>query len=121
MFAVRWTGCVQPQFNETYTFYATADDGVLLWVNGQLLANGWVDEAPTTYQGSITLQAQQLYNIEMEYYQNGGGAVASLAWSSPSTPQATIPQTQLYPYTNPPPTVVLTSPPTAPVTLPPPV
>ena len=109
-YAVRWTGAVEPQFNETYTFYAAADDGVRLWVNGQQLANGWVDEGTTTYQGSITLKAQQLYNIRMDYYQNGGGAVAQLQWSSPSTPQAVIPQTQLYPYTNPPPTVVMASP-----------
>ena len=109
-FATRWTGSVQPQFNETYTFYATVDDGVRLWVNGQLLANGWVDQAATTYSNAITLKAQQFYNLRMEYYQGGGGAVATLAWSSPSTPQAVVPQTQLYPFTNPPPTVVLTAP-----------
>ena len=109
-FAVRWTGSVQPQFNETYTFYATADDGVRLWVNGQEQVNGWVNEAATTYQGTLTLKAQQLYNIEMDYYQNGGGAVAELQWGSPSTAQAIIPQTQLYPYTNPPPVVILSSP-----------
>jgi uncharacterized repeat protein (TIGR03806 family) len=110
VFATHWTGSVQPQFNETYTFYATADDGVRLWVNGQLLANSWIDQAPAAYQGSITLKAQQLYNIRMDYYQNGGGAEAMLAWSSHSTPQAIIPQTQLYPFTNPPPAVVLTAP-----------
>ncbi len=109
-FTARWTGSVQPQFNETYTFYATSDDGVRLWVNGQLLVNAWIPQVATTYQGSITLNAQQLYNIRMDYFQAGGGAEAMLAWSSPSTPQAIIPQTQLYPYTNPPPTVVLSSP-----------
>ena len=109
-FIVRWTGSVQPQFNETYTFYSTTDDGVRLWVNGQLLIDDWVDQAATTKSGSITLNAQQLYNIRMEYYQNGGDASAVLQWSSPSTTQAIIPQTQLYPFTNPPPTVVLTSP-----------
>jgi hypothetical protein len=67
-FTARWTGSVQPQFNETYTFYVTGDDGVRLWVNGQLLADGWVNQEPTTYQGSITLKAQQLYNIRMDYY-----------------------------------------------------
>jgi uncharacterized repeat protein (TIGR03806 family) len=75
-----------------------------------LLADAWVDQASTTYQGSITLKAQQLYNIRMDYYQNGGGAVAQLQWSSPSTTKATIPQTQLYPYSNPPPGVVMNTP-----------
>ena len=109
-FTVRWTGSVQPQFNETYTFYTTADDGVRLWVNGQLLVDNWVDQAATTKSGSITLKAQQLYNLRMEYYENGGNAVALLAWSSPSTTQAIIPKSQLYAFTNPPPTVVLLSP-----------
>jgi hypothetical protein len=36
--------------------------------------------------------------------------MAQLLWSSPSTMQAIIPQTQLYPYTNPPPVVILSSP-----------
>ncbi len=110
-YAVRWTGSVQPQYSGTYTFYATADDGVILYVNGQNLINKWVDEAATNYQGSITLNAQQLYNIELEYYyRNDDGAQVSLSWSSPSTPQAVIPQSQLYPFTNPPPSVVLSSP-----------
>src|ERR1035441_9012804 len=46
----------------------------------------------------------------MDYYQNGGGAVAQLQWSSPSTTKATIPQTQLNPFTNPPPGVVMNTP-----------
>ena len=33
-FSVRWTGQVQAQFSQTYTFYTTSDDGVRLWVNG---------------------------------------------------------------------------------------
>jgi hypothetical protein len=109
-FSVRWTGSVQPLFNEAYTFYATADDGVRVWLNGQLLINGWVDQPPTTYQAIVTLRAQQLYTVQIDYYQHLGGAVAQLAWSSPSTVQTIIPQSQLYPYTNPPPVVVLVSP-----------
>ena len=109
-FTVRWLGSVQPQFSGTYTFTLTADDGARLWVNGQELVDAWLDEAPTVYQGTITLKAQQLYNIEMDYYQNGGGATAELEWSGAATPLEVIPETQLYPYTNPPPTVILESP-----------
>ncbi len=110
-YTVLWTGSVQPQYTEDYTFYATADDGVRLFVNGQEIINGWTNQPPTTYQASLPLVAQELYNIEMDYYyQNDGGAEAELAWSSPSTPQGIIPESQLYPYTNPPPAVVLVSP-----------
>ena len=109
-FTARWTGSVQPQFDGTYTFYAASDDGVRLWVNGQLLVDDWKPQGLTTNQGSIPLKAQQFYNIRMDYYQGAGSAGAILAWSNPSTPQTVIPQTQLYPYTNPPPTVLLTAP-----------
>ena len=110
-FAVLWSGSVLPQFNETYTFSARTDAGVLLWVNGQLLINGWVNQTPATRTASLPLVAQQRYDIVMEYfYQNQGGAVAQLSWSSPSTPLQIIPASQLFPATNPPPVVSLTSP-----------
>ena len=112
-YTVRWTGCVQPQFTEPYTFYTTADDGVRLYINGKLLIDNWVVQTATTRSNTITLAAQQLYNIQLDYFYgatNGGGSQVSLSWSSPSTPQTIIPQTQLYPFTNPPPTIVLASP-----------
>jgi uncharacterized repeat protein (TIGR03806 family) len=109
-FTARWTGMVQPQYSETYTFTTTTDDGVRLWVNGQLIIDQWVDQGPTPWSGTIALKAQQRYNIRMDYYENAGGAVATLSWSSPSSPQAIIPTSQMYPVTNPPPVVVLTAP-----------
>jgi hypothetical protein len=111
-FTVRWIGQVQPRFTETYTFYVVADDGVRLWVNNQLLVDRWIDQSPTEYAGFIQLQAGVLYDLKMEMYENGGGAVARLLWSSPSVSKEVIPSTQLYPpiSSNIPPSVTLTSP-----------
>jgi hypothetical protein len=109
-YTVAWTGCVQAQFSEPYTFYVTNDDGVRLYVNGQLLINSWTDQPPASHSGSITLAGQQLYNLRMEHYQHTNNAEVVLAWSSPSTPLAVIPAAQLYPYTNPPPSIVWRSP-----------
>ena len=110
-FTARWTGSLQPQYSETYTFTTIADDGVRLWVNGQLLVDDWAAQSSAaTNNNSITLNAQQLYNLRLDYFQNSSNAVAQLLWSSPSTAQAIIPQTQLYPFTNPPPTIVLSGP-----------
>jgi hypothetical protein len=100
-YTVRWVGLVQPQFSETYTFWTTTDDGTRLWVNGQELVNEWNPEPATTWSGTIVLQAGQLYSLEMDYFQAGGGAAAELQWSCPSLQQTVIPQTQLYPLTNP--------------------
>ena len=96
-FSIRWTGFVEAEFSQTYTFYTLTDDGVRLWVNGQLLIDRWVNQGPTEYNGSITLQAGTKYAIQMDYYDHTGGAVARLFWSSPSTPREIIPQSQLYP------------------------
>jgi uncharacterized repeat protein (TIGR03806 family) len=113
-FTARWLGAVQPQFTETYTFYTTSDDGVrlFLWVNNQkvTVVDSWVDQGPTEHSGTIALNAGQRYNVEMDYYENGGGAVATLSWSSASTAKAIIPQTQLYTASNQPPVVIVTAP-----------
>lgn len=42
-YSVRWTGQVQALETGTYTFSTTADDGVRLWVNGQLLIDRFSD------------------------------------------------------------------------------
>ncbi|HKS36359.1 MAG TPA: PA14 domain-containing protein, partial [Verrucomicrobiae bacterium] len=95
-FSVRWTGQAQPQFSETHTFYTRTDDGVRLWVNGSLIIDKWIDQGPTEWSGSLALTGGVKYNIQMEYYENGGGAVAQLSWSSPSQAKQIIPQSRLF-------------------------
>ena len=94
--SARWTGLVQAQYSQTYTFTTLSDDGVRLFVNGQELINDWTDHSPRTDSATIVLQAGQQYAIEMDYYQDAYGATAQLLWSSPSTPQQVIPTSQLY-------------------------
>jgi CubicO group peptidase (beta-lactamase class C family) len=94
-FSVRWTGQVEARFSEIYKFYTFTDDGVRLWINGQLIINQWIDQKKEN-SGSITLVAGQRYNIKMEFYENGSGATAQLSWSSPSQSKQIIPQSQLY-------------------------
>ncbi|MHC4702858.1 MAG: PA14 domain-containing protein, partial [Planctomycetota bacterium] len=94
-FSCRWTGEVEAAFTETYTFYAAADDGVRLWIDGVQLVNAWVDQGTTEYRGEIDLVAGNTYSVVMEQYENGGGATAYLRWSSPSTPKQIIPQAAL--------------------------
>jgi hypothetical protein len=110
-FTVRWTGTLQPQFNETYSFQTTPGALARLYVNGRLLIDDWPDQIPApTSLRSLALDAQQLYNVELDYCQQPGHPSFALSWSSPSTPQVVVPQSQLYPFTNPPPDVVLTAP-----------
>ncbi|MBC8472601.1 MAG: hypothetical protein H8D56_24315, partial [Planctomycetes bacterium] len=94
-FSARWTGEVEAAFTETYTFYTSTDDGVRLWIDGQQIVNRWIDQGTTEHRGTIDLVAGSSYSLVMEYYENGGGAVAELRWSSPSTPKDLIPQAAL--------------------------
>jgi len=110
LYSVRWTGQVQPLFSETYTFYTQSDDGVRLWVNGVQLVDDWTNQGVTEKSGSIVLQAGQKYDIVIEYYENTGEAVTKLLWSSPNTPKAIVPASQLFPANvAPPPPVVPTN------------
>jgi hypothetical protein len=91
-FSVRWTGEIEVEFSEPYTFHTNTDDGVRLWVNDQLIINRWVDRrAPTEAKGTVELIGGQRIPFVMEYYESGGDAVAELRWESPSLPKQIIP------------------------------
>ncbi len=97
-FSVEWSGQIQAQFTETYTFYTNVDDGVRLSVNGTPLIDDWNDHAlPVTDSGSIALVAGQTYDIQLQYFEDTGGAGIQLLWSSASTPEEVVPASQLYP------------------------
>jgi hypothetical protein len=95
-FSVRWTGQVQPRYSQTYTFHTRTDDGVRLWINGVLLIDKWQDQSATEWSASIALTAGQKYDVRLDYYENGGAAVAQLSWSSASQVKEIIPAAQLY-------------------------
>ncbi len=95
-FSVRWTGQVEPVITETYAFRATTDDGVRLWVDGQLIIDRWVDQQSATATGNIQLIGGNRYDIVMEFYENTGAASTKLEWSSTTTALEVIPQSQLY-------------------------
>ena len=77
-FSARWAGSFDFAAGE-YAFVATADDGVRLWIDGEQVVDGWIDQAPTTYQVTRTLSAGP-HTVQMDYYEHLGGAVAKLDW-----------------------------------------
>jgi glucose/arabinose dehydrogenase len=102
-FSVRWTGQIEARNSELYTFYTTTDDGVRLTINGQQVINSFIDQASTTRTGTFQMVAGQKYNIQMDYYENGGLADAKLEWSSASQARQIVPRSQLYSTAPPPP------------------
>ncbi|MFO1482182.1 MAG: Ig-like domain-containing protein [Verrucomicrobiaceae bacterium] len=94
-FSVRWHGCVVPRFTERYRFTTVSDDGVRLWINGQLLIDNWTHHAEAADAGEIDLVAGVPVTLKMEFYENGGDAVARLLWESASQPSEVVPSSQL--------------------------
>ncbi|MBC8134339.1 MAG: hypothetical protein H8F28_00450 [Fibrella sp.] len=98
-FSVRWEGQVEAPVTGSYTFTTNSDDGVRLSVNGSQIINNWTDHGPIDDSGTITLTAGQKYDLKMEFYEAGGGAVAKLDWLYPGQGRQRVPQTRLYPAT----------------------
>lgn len=77
-FSVRWTRDLD--FSAaTYRFYVHVDDGVRLWLDGQLLIDAWHEAMLATYTAELVL-AKGRHHLVMEYYEHTGNAVAQLAW-----------------------------------------
>ena len=96
-FSARWTGQIAPHSSETYAFSMIADDGVRLWIDGQLIIDSWSSHDSGELQGAIMLEAGHRYDIRLEYYEDTGTAAISLSWSSPNQKREIVPTAQLYP------------------------
>ena len=78
-FSVRWTG-EQLLTSGPHRFRVTADDGVRLWVGGELIIDQWHDHATTVYEADTVL-GDGIYSITLEYYEHVGDARIKLEWS----------------------------------------
>ncbi len=99
-FSVRWTGSIIALHDEEYTFYTRFNDGVRLWIDGELLIDEWTENEQDLVRdasATFTMQKGYFYEIKMEYFERKNNAMAILSWSSPSTPKQVIPEGQLFP------------------------
>ncbi|MDZ7264574.1 MAG: glycoside hydrolase family 3 C-terminal domain-containing protein [candidate division KSB1 bacterium] len=79
-FSARWTGKLVPPVTGRYRLGVMTDDGVRLYIDGKLVIEYWRDRGPTADVITMELEAGREYDVRMEYYENGGGAFASLGW-----------------------------------------
>ncbi len=92
-FSVRWTRTL-PFLPDTYRFFVRADDGVRLWVDGNLIIDQWHDAASATYWADLALTGGS-HNLRLEYYERTGGALVELWWElAPDTPTPTLTPTR---------------------------
>jgi hypothetical protein len=80
-FSARWTGSVVAPETGDYTFTVGSDDGVRLWIDGQLAIDHWYDQAHREQSSDpIPLTADSEHAIQFEYYENRGMASVDLQW-----------------------------------------
>ena len=84
-FSVRWTRNIETGGAGRYRFSVTADDGVRLWVNNSLVIDQWHNQPATTHWADVDLPTGSI-PVKMEYYENGGDALAFLSWTPLSAP-----------------------------------
>jgi hypothetical protein len=79
-FSVRWTHTLG--FTPgTYRFYASCDDGVRIYVDGNRVVDAWFNqELPNTRTGDVVLTSGQ-HTVVVEYYEHGGEASAHVWWN----------------------------------------
>ena len=81
VFAVRWTGDVEPVWSDVYTFHVEAYSGVRLWIDGELIIDRW-GFAPGVFTGTAKLRAGCRHGIRLEYHNTQYGGHVRLHWSS---------------------------------------
>lgn len=87
-FSVRWTRSLS--FSEgTYRFNATSDDGVRVWLDGDLIIDQWRDSSVVTYSAERYVSGGT-HAVRVEYYENNQTATMRFWWerldATPSYP-----------------------------------
>lgn len=80
-FSARWTGTFDFGEGGPYTFTATADDGVRVYVDDGLVIDGWFIQNATTYTSTVSVAAGQ-HVVRVEYFENDQEAMINVNWAA---------------------------------------
>lgn len=80
-FSIRWTGKIKSPVTGKVKIGATVDDGVRVWLDGQLIIEMWSGGARRLAEAEVDLKNNQIYDLKMEYFDNGFSAYAQLGWN----------------------------------------
>jgi hypothetical protein len=91
LYSVRWTGQVKMPAAGPVTFITESDDGVRLWINGQLVINNWTDHPRTENASAVGAPLGQWVDLRLEYYERAKESVIRLNWEYPGQARQIIP------------------------------
>jgi len=77
--SARWTS-IQYLNAGTYQFNVTVDDGVRIYIDGQIIIDQWHDQSATAYSANVAV-VTGTHAIQVDYYQGVGDASLSVSWN----------------------------------------
>lgn len=80
-FSVRWTGKLVPKETGNYLLSITGDDGYRLSLDGKKLIEDWTEHAPRKRGTVLSLEAGRAYDVVLEFYERGGGAMLKFSYA----------------------------------------
>lgn len=95
-FSARWTGWVDVPTDGSWIFSTEVDDGVRLYIDGNLLLDYWVPSSTIRTAAPIVLKAG-LHEISLQHYEGAVGAKMKLRWKGPGVSTQVIPASNLKP------------------------
>jgi hypothetical protein len=85
-FSVHWEGSVWADQPGIYTFTTRTDDGLRLWMDGQLVTDDWNNGPIREHEPKVLLSSGR-HEVWLEYYEQIWSAYAELTWAWSGTPQ----------------------------------
>ncbi len=96
-FSVQWLGYLVPSDSGPTTLWTESDDGVRVYVDGDLVIDNWTDHARTRDEVTIELTKGKPVAIAVQYYQAYGESIMKLGWKRPGRQDRVIQRRFLYP------------------------
>jgi beta-glucosidase len=73
--SIRWSATISPDQSGEYVLGAAIDDGVRIFVDGQLVAESWRAGAKRIAKGTVRLEKDKEYALRVEYLEFAGDAL----------------------------------------------
>ncbi|ARN79108.1 hypothetical protein BST97_14560 [Nonlabens spongiae] len=89
-YSIRYSGVIEIAFGGSYTFFVNSDDGSKLFVDGTEVVDNDGRHPPREESGSITLMAGT-YSLEVLYFDDTGGQILEVEYSSSSISRRSLP------------------------------
>lgn len=89
--SARWEAELKILEDDEYIFYTQSDDGLRLYIDGELIIDNWKDQDWRTSGGHAEKKLSKgLHHLKMEHYFRSGKAAVLVKWSGGSVPDNSV-------------------------------